>query len=211
MKYFFLTSLLLYSCISRKYLSKDNEVLLQVKNFSNDPSNPPKDKEENFAKLQNYADWDNETTEQVYRWIYINNPCHLFSRTRKKNPSNEDILYRVDAKSPYTDMSKMSGNIFVYIDVYNLDNDSQEEDLDLGRVMVLEDVNTRDLVYYTILCPDTRSPFYHLQLKKGLFYYLGFEKFSTIERIHLSSNLPNPNWTPPEPVDTSFMILEDDE
>ena len=76
--------------------------------------------------------------------------------------------------------------------------------------MVLEDVNTRDLVYYTILCPDTRSPFYHLQLKKGLFYYLGFEKFSTIERIHLSSNLPNPNWTPPEPVDTCSMIREDD-
>ena len=106
-------------------------------------------------------------------------------------------VYRVDAKTPYTDLSKMSGDIFVYINVFDLDNNSQEEDLDLGRVMVLEDVNTRDLVYYTVLCADTRPPFYHLQLKRGLLYYLGFKKYSSVEKIHLSRNLPNPNWKSP--------------
>ena len=167
------------SCTSNPYKQTINILELpcaeyfRVKNYTDDPDVIFDDRETEiqtiikrfFYPSRYHKDIDiRKEAEAIYRSIILSPNCHVFGENLL-NGSVNAIIYPIQEPWPHTQISKLSGLILQPIEM--IDSQSHKvvnKSIDLDRALKLKIVGTDKMIYYTIACGDTSSPFKKVEL-----------------------------------------------
>ena len=170
---------LLTGCASNPYKQKVNILELpcaeyfRVKNYTDDPDVIFDDRETEiqtiikkfFYPSRYHKDIDiRKEAEAIYQSITLSPNCHIFGENLLNGSVNE-IIYPIQKPWPHTQVSNLSGLILQPIEM--IDSQSRKvinKGIDLGRILKLKIAGTDKMIYYTITCGDTNSPFKKVKL-----------------------------------------------
>ena len=150
MKVFLLLNLVLFACSinyaqentifkmdpKKKMFSKS----LQVRNFFQKELIKPEKKQETIKHLMDHYEVSEAEAEIFFKELFVDSKCHKFLQTINSNTFKEECAIPVD-KLTHTEMSKMSGRIFLHIanlDLRTMTLTAKKYDIDFA--MVLKDL-----------------------------------------------------------------------
>ena len=141
----------------------------KIKNFTDDPDVVFDDREAEiqaiikrlFSPARYHEGVDiRQRAIEIYQERILSPKCHAFSDKLSPNSLKVNI-YPIKEPWPHTQISKLSGLLLRPIETIDLRNRKViNENIDIGYAIKLQIVGTEKLIYYTIACADTPTPFH---------------------------------------------------
>ena len=172
---FFLFVLFYFGCSVNHYQQNINLSELRctkyfkIKNFTDDPDVIFEDREAEIQAIikryffpRRYQKKINirQKAIEIYQEIILSPKCHAFSDKLSLDSFKVNI-FPIKEPWPHTQISKLSGLLLRPIETIDLRNHKViNKNIDLGYAVKLQVVGSEKIIYYTIVCADTPTPFH---------------------------------------------------